>query len=696
MDIGVDIGGTFTDIVLREPTTGSVRAHKVLTDRNQPARSVALGLEEMVGGGSSALGAADRIVHGTTLVANAVIERRGACTGLITTRGFRDVLEMRRENRHDLYDLLFEAPPPLVSRQLRKEVNERIRVDGGVEVRLDPADVRRAILELRDLGMTSLAVCLLHAFRDPVHEQAVAAIARDIDPSLPVSLSTDVAATVGEYERMSTTVINAYVRPIMNEYLGRLVEHLRSRGFSRELLVMLCNGGVAPVETARRFPVRALESGPAAGMMAAARIAAQLGLEKAIGFDMGGTTAKACLIVGRKPQIRTEFEVARSDRYKRGSGYPVAIPAIDMIEIGAGGGSLASVDRLGIIRVGPESAGAHPGPACYGFGGELPTVTDADLLLGYLDPEYFLGGKMPLSREAALRAIKEHVADPLLVDVVTAAWGVHDAVNEAMATAVRVHLAEKGEDPQRFSLIAFGGAGPVHAYALARKLGIRRVVVPPQAGVESALGLITSPLALEVARSHESKVGSLDPAAINALLSELEERARILLTTAEADDEGVTVQVSADMRYVGQTHVLTVGLPVLRLPPDSTQLVRTEFENAYKTQFGGTMAESLDVEIITWRVTAGARTHETLALPRSGQVRSQPMEPSSSRRSIRLSARGEASDCLVYRRQELSAGFTLNGPAIFEEDGSTTVAGVNTRVLVDNIGNLVIQIADVS
>jgi N-methylhydantoinase A/oxoprolinase/acetone carboxylase beta subunit len=558
--MGVDIGGTFTDLVLLDDSAGEWRVAKTLTTPAAPEQAVVTGLRELLVETNLKPAEIDRLIHGTTLVTNAIIERKGAPTGLITTEGFRDVLEIGREHRYDMYDIFIELPKPLVPRHLRLGVRERILDDGSVLIPLDEEGVRQATRQLVAAGVKAVAVCFLHSYANPVHERRAAEIIRAEAPDLWVSLSSEVAPEIREYDRFSTTVANVYVRPLVDRYLATLVDRVRNLGLSCEVLIMLSGGGVATVDTARQFPIRLVESGPAAGALAAAFLAAEAGFPNVLAFDMGGTTAKACLIEDGQPLTAPEFELARAYRFKKGSGLPVKVTVIELIEIGAGGGSIAWVDSLGLLKVGPESAGAEPGPACYGRGGTEPTVTDADLILGYLDPSYFLGGRMRLDRAAAEAAVGR-LAERLGLSLVEAAWGIHEVVTENMAAAARVHGIERGKDIRKFPLFAFGGAGPVHVYRLAQKLGLKRFICPPGAGATSALGLLVAPLAFDFVRSYYGRLDGLDWAVVNRLLAEMEAEGRALLRRAGVPAADIAVARSVDLRYTGQGHEVNVALP---------------------------------------------------------------------------------------------------------------------------------------
>ncbi|MGH6814456.1 MAG: hydantoinase/oxoprolinase family protein, partial [Hyphomicrobiaceae bacterium] len=559
--IGLDIGGTFTDLILADERTHRISLHKCLTTPHDPSIGAFEGLVDLIRQAGIGLGDVDEIVHGTTLVTNTIIERTGVKLGLLTTHGFRDVLEMGTEQRYDIYDLFLRFPDPLVPRRYRLEIPERIDRDGRTIVPIDLDAVQRAAALLTDEGIEALAVSFLHSYRNPAHEQAVRTSIEKEFPALFVSLSSDVAAELREYPRTVTTCANAYVQPSMDRYLARLERELARQGFRGHLRLMHSAGGLISPAAARKFPIRLLESGPAGGGLAAALFGKRAGQDGAISFDMGGTTAKACLVEGGRIDVGSTMEAARVHRFKRGSGLPIRTPVVDMIEVGAGGGSIAGPNEVGLLSVGPRSAGADPGPACYGRGGTLPTVTDANLVLGLYDPEFFLGGRMALDRRAALTAVGA-LGGKIGLSAVETAAGIHKVVAETMAAAVRIHLVEKGKDPRRYALIGFGGAGPAHAAGVARILGIREVIVPPASGAASCLGFLAAPLSFERARSHPIRLADgCDTATIDRILNELEEEGRGLLAEAGVAADDMTVERTADMRLVGQMHEINVPLP---------------------------------------------------------------------------------------------------------------------------------------
>ena len=687
--IGVDIGGTFTDLVWVDEATGAVRVGKLLTTPKDPSQAVEEGVVTLLHEAGAGAAAVRALIHGTTLATNALIERKGARVGLLATAGFRDAVEIGREGRYDMYDLFIDPPVPLVPRQLRVEVAERVLADGAVLRPLDPVQARAAIADLGALGVEAIAICLLHAYRNPVHERALAALCAEILPGIPVSCSSDVVPEIREYERTSTTTANVYVMPLMARYLDDLERKLQELGVPGRLYVMMSAGGIATPETAKRVPIRLVESGPAAGALAAARSARQVGLDRLLSFDMGGTTAKACVIDRGEPLLAREFEVARADRFKKGSGLPIRVPVVELIEIGAGGGSVARVDRMGLLKVGPDSAGADPGPACYGAGGQEPTVTDADLLLGYLDAEFFLGGRMRLDVGAARRAIETRVAAPMNLGVTEAAWGIHRVVNENMAAAARVHGIERGKDLRGYPLFAFGGAGPVHAWQVGRILRVPRVLVPYGAGALSAYGLLAAPLAFDFVRTAPQRLTAADWELINRLFQEMETEGRRILRGAGVPDADVTVRRSAEMRYFGQGHEVDVEIPTGILTPASLQPITSSFETAYRLLYSRTPM-GVPLEALNWRaVISGPSPDLTIT---SGLENGAATAPTAKKhRAAYFPEAGGYVETPVYDRYRLDPGARFAGPAIVEERESTTVIGPGARISVDAHRNLVAE-----
>jgi 5-oxoprolinase (ATP-hydrolysing) len=666
--VGLDIGGTFTDFVLHDGRDRSVLLHKCLTTPHDPSVAALAGLSEMVAAAGIALADVSEIIHGTTLVTNALIERRGARLALLTTKGFRDILEMGTEQRYDIYDLFLKFPQPLVARRHRLEIAARIDRDGRVVVPLNLDQVRAQLRRLMEQGVEAVAVSLLHSYRNPDHERAVGALIAREFPGLFASLSCEVVAELREYPRTATTCANAYVQPLMATYLARLENELVARGFAGRLYLMHSGGGLLEPATARAFPIRLIESGPAGGGLAAAQFGRLAGKENVIAFDMGGTTAKACLVERGRIDVVAMMEAARVHRFKRGSGLPIITPVIDMIEIGAGGGSVAARDEVGLMRVGPHSAGADPGPACYGRGGNEPTVTDANLVLGYYDPAFFLGGRMALDRQAAVKTVAA-LGSAIGLLPVEAAFGIHKVVTENMAAAVRIHLVEKGKDPRRCALVAFGGAGPAHAAGVARILGMREVIIPPACGAASCLGFLAAPLSFERVRSHPVRlVAGFDGAAVDQILRELEAEGRTLLAKAGVVAADVTVERSADMRLVGQMHEINVPLPDARIGESTLGAIHAAFAQVYASRFTAPYGD-MTVEAISFRVRVLGTT-PALALRQSGG-NANAREKCKGVRQAWFG--GQFATTAVYDRYALEPGDRIEGPAIIEEREATTV-----------------------
>jgi N-methylhydantoinase A len=672
--IGADIGGTFTDIVLETPR----RRHsiKLLTTYDAPERALLDGTAALLAEAGLTPADVALFVHGATLATNALIERRGARTALMTTEGFRDVLEMGTESRFDQYDITMDKPPPLAPRRLRLGVPERIAADGEILLPLDADAVRAAAAQFRDEGVESVAIAFLHSYANPTHEQEAAQIVRDEMPGVSLSLSSEVSPEMREYERFSTTIANAYVQPIVASYLLRLDRKLTELGFRCPLFLMLSSGGLTTVDTAVRFPVRLVESGPAGGAIFAAGVAAERGIARMLALDVGGTTAKICLIDDFKPQRAQGFEVARMHRFRKGSGLPLRIPVVEMVEIGAGGGSIAHLDGVGRLTVGPHSAGSEPGPACYGRGGLRPTVTDADLTLGRIDPASFAGGAFSLdpgAAEAALAALGAWGADAQ-----TLALGVSEIVDETMASAARVHAVEQGTALDGRALVAFGGAAPLHAARIAEKLGIDTVIIPRSAGVGSAVGFLRAPIAYEIARSLHQRIDAIDFAALNAMLAQMAGEAHALV--ARGDPAAARSETrTAFARYCGQGYEIPVDVPVRALTPADREGLQAAFEFVYRAQYGG-LVTALPVEILTWRVAVATAPPAQPVLAPPAAARS--VDPAT-RRAVRDPASGETLAFGQFRRADLRPGDRIAGPALIVEDETTTVVSPSFDAMID-------------
>ena len=682
--LGVDIGGTFTDVALE---IGARRySAKVLTTPEAPELAVLDVMRAVIG--EAGLQPADLgiIIHGTTLATNAIIERKGARTALVTTEGFRDTIEIRHENRFEQYDVNIDLPPPLVPRRLRFVVPERLNAQGGVIVQLDEAAVAGLADRLAAAAVESVAIGFLHSFTNPAHEERARELLAARLGGVTFTLSSEVSPEMREYERFSTACANAYVQPMMGRYLANLEERLRDAGFTCPLFLMLSGGGLTTVETAIRFPVRLVESGPAGGAIFAGHIARQCGLGKVLSYDMGGTTAKICLIDDLQPQTSRAFEVARIYRFKKGSGLPLRIPVIEMVEIGAGGGSIARVDRLKRITVGPDSAGADPGPACYRRGGAAPTVTDADLLLGRIDPTGFSGGRMALDRAAADAATQRKIADPLDLALPLAAFGVSEIVDENMANAARVHAIESGKDARGRTLVAFGGAAPLHAARMAEKLGLDRVLIPSNAGVGSAVGFLRAPIAYEIVRSQLQRLDEFDAAAANVLIAAMRAEAEAIVRKGVPlgePRESLTETRSAFMRYRGQGHEISVPLPVRQYRAEDAAELMHAFETAYRRLYSRVIP-GVEVEVLSWLLLLSG------PVPAAGAAAPElppDFTPAPARRRGVFDA--DAADFVevaIYERAALSPGAVIKGPAVIVEDETSTVVSRHFDARIDAFG----------
>ncbi|MEC7647169.1 MAG: hydantoinase/oxoprolinase family protein [Pseudomonadota bacterium] len=679
--LAVDIGGTFTDLVLEKD--GTRHQDKLLTTPAAPEEAVLEGTRRILSESNTPASNVELVIHGTTLATNALIERKGAETGLIATDGFRDSVEIAYEHRFEQYDLYMERPSPLVPRHRRLGVPERIAADGEVLLPLDEDVLAKRARALQGEGIEALAICFLHSYMNAAHEERARDIVSGILPDIAISISSEICPEIREYERMSTVCANAYVQPMMSRYLGRLESGLAKLGLHCPLLLMMSSGGITTVETASRQPIRLVESGPAGGAILAKNIAAQNNLDKVLSFDMGGTTAKITLIDACEPLLSRSFEVARAYRFLKGSGLPLRIPVIEMVEIGAGGGSVAALDDLKQITVGPESAGSDPGPACYDRGNEHATVTDADLVLGRIEPATFAGGKINLAPDKAETAITTEIATPLCLNKEVAAAGIDEIVNENMANAARVHAIEHGKDIADRTLIAFGGAAPLHAARLADKLGIDRVIVPTGAGVGSAVGFLLAPIAYEVVRTRLVDLRQFDPDYVNEIFDDMRSEAEAVVRMGAATDDLIETR-TAYMRYRGQGHEITVRLPSRQLTADDRDLLQNLFDEAYAAHFTRTIP-NLNVEILSWTLTLATESE----LPSSGGgVSTQGAPAPAAHRRLFDPASGNAVDAAIYRRLELEPGQIFEGPAILTEDETSTVIPPNFKAMLNALGEI--------
>ena len=682
--LAADVGGTFTDIAVEHD--GELATTKVLTTKQAPEEGVLAGIGRALAATGLSPGAFDLVIHGTTLATNAIIQRGGARTALLVTEGFRDVVEMAFENRFEQYDIYMDRPAPLVPRHLRIGVTERIDASGNVLIPLDIDALGPVVETLREEAVEAVAVGFLHAYVDGRHERAVRdRLTREM-PDLSISLSSEVSPEIREFERWSTAAANAYVQPLMAGYIARLEQALAGLGFLCPLYLMTSGGGLARPETGRRFPIRLVESGPAGGAILAAHIARQCALDRVLSFDMGGTTAKICLIDDGEPQASRSFEVAREYRFLKGSGLPLRIPVIEMVEIGAGGGSIARIDAMGRLTVGPESAGSDPGPACYSQGGTEPTVTDADVTLGWIDAQGFAGGTITLDADAARMAIEAGPGSALGLDALDGAHGIAEVVVENMANAARVHAVERGKTLGDRTLIAFGGAAPVHAVRLAEKLGIGRILIPRSAGVGSAVGFLRAPVAYEVVRSLYAALDeNFDPQAINALLERMQDEADAIVIAGAPGAKLVRTRM-ADMRYRGQGHEIPVSLPVGPLTPESRAALIEAFEAAYARTYSRTIP-GLTIEAMNWTLRVAAETDPPAPCPPMPDA--LDAEPAATRPLCDPATAGMA-EAPVLRRDDLAPGTGIAGPAVIAEDETTTIVLKSFSASIDALGNILI------
>jgi N-methylhydantoinase A len=683
--LAIDIGGTFTDVVL-ELDSGERVTTKLLTTYAHPGDAVLSGIEDVMQRAGASAGDVGLIIHGTTLATNALIERSGATTALLTTVGHRDALEMAHEDRFEQYDINIDRPKPLVPRYLRLPIRERLDRDGNMLIPLDEDAVKATLPVLDEHNVESVAIGYLHAFVNPEHEQRTAELLHAARPDLSITLASEVCPEIREFERLSTACANAYVRPLMARYLERLAAELQERGYSCPFLMMTSGGGLTTLETAAKFPIRLVESGPAGGAILAQQIAREAGLGRLLSFDMGGTTAKLCLIDDFEPLMSRSFEVDRVYRFKKGSGLPVRIPVIEMVEIGAGGGSIARVDKLNRIQVGPESAGSEPGPAAYGLGGERPAVTDADVHLGRIHAAKFAGGSLQLDTVAAQEAIRRGVCTPLDVELDAGAFGISEVVDENMSAAARAHAAEFGLDLSQRDMIAFGGAGPLHAARLGEKLGVDRVIVPLDAGVGSAIGFLLATVAYEVVRSRRQKLSALDHDLVNQLMSDMHGEALDVVRQGSKSDDLVETR-QAYMRYVGQGHEIAVNLPAGVYDETHGDVFRQAFEAAYTKLYGRTIA-GIDIEVLSWTLTISAPPADVAAAP--DEVEAVAAPEAIAKQSFYDPVMAERVDVPVYLRSDLAPGTNIDGPALITEDQTTTVVTSGFDARVDSRGYIVL------
>lgn len=692
MHVGADIGGTFTDLVLVGDDGATFEFGKILTTPRQPDDAIIEGLDKLLGEAGVARDHVADVLHGTTLFTNALIERKGAVTALITTKGFRDAIEIGREHRYDIYDLRMKRPKPLAPRRLRFELDERVLADGTIRTPLDADEVRALAHTLKQAGVEAVGVSLIHGYANDTHERQVAEILKTEVPEIAVTLSSELVPEIGEYVRSSTVLANVYVKQIAEQYLGRLDSRLqRELALSATLFIMQSDGGLCEIGEGAHAPVRLVESGPAGGALAAAYYGRILGHKDVLAFDMGGTTAKACVIADGVPLVANEFEVDRQYQFKKQSGLPIKVPVIEMIEIGTGGGSIARVDAMRRLQVGPDSAGSEPGPAAYARGGDAPTVTDADLLLGYLDPDFFLGGAMELDMAAAERAVREKIAEPLGLSTLEAAWGIHQLANESMASAARIHTIERGMNITRFPIFATGGAGPVHAFGVASILRSPRVIYPLGAGVMSAIGFLTAPLSMSFARSLPGKIDTLDWTGAAQAIAEMEDQGRTILGRT-IDAGTVSFRRFADMRYVKQGFEVRVPLANDPVSEGYGRVLQDAFEEAYRAIYGHTLPD-VPIEVVSWRIVAEGPKPK-LKLPKAaGSDGSDVSNALKGHRAIYIPARKALAEAPVYDRYRLSSGSNLSGPAIVEERESTVVVNGAGQIRVDENCNLIIDLA---
>lgn len=689
--LGCDIGGTFTDFALIDSDTGGIIIDKCLTVPQDPSEGIKDGVEKLKEMDPEFLQKVEYIIHGTTLVINTLIERKGAKTALITTKGFRDILEIRTEWRYDIYDLAAGFQDPLVPRYLRKEIDERINSQGKIVKKINLREVEKLLQGLDDNGVESTAVCLLHSYINPTHENVIENILSEKYPHISISISSKVLPELREYQRTSTTVANAYVKSLFSRYMKQMRQKLEPLGFRKEIFLMLSNGGLVPANVGESFPVRSIESGPIGGIMLADHLGRLMGKEESknlFSFDMGGTTAKSTLIKdGVMPKSR-DFEVARIDRFKKGSGIPITTPAIELLEIGAGGGSIAKINEMGLLQVGPESSGAEPGPACYGRGGEDPCVTDGDLVLGYLNEDYFLGGEMHLDRHKAIQCIAQRVAKPLNVSVTEAAWGIHNMVNENMALAGQIHIAERGGDPLKTTLVAMGGAGPVHSYGLAKKLKTPKIIIPMRAGVASSLGFFCAPFCYEIVQTFRASLEESVLTDIIAAFNKMKKDAAAYLPMRQNTGK-ISYNLFLDMHYVGQGFDISISLPDLSPNTVTQEYITEAFGKKYEEIYGRRCPDKIEIMNLRVIATIADRPFELETFPVIAAA--TPEQAVKGTRKAYSALKSDYIDYTVYDRYLLSPACEIVGPAIIEERESTTVLGEDAHAYVDERKSIIIN-----
>ena len=692
LKLGVDIGGTFTDIFLTEVNSGKYWVGKKLTTHEDPSIAVINLIDEVLHKAGYEFTHLLQIIHGTTLISNAIIERKGAKIALIVTEGFKDILEIARELRFDMDNLYLEKPLPLIPRSLRIPIKERILSNGTVHIKPEKNQLGKIVNFIKKNEIDSIAICFLHSYANSINEETVAAWIKDLIPHLNLSISSKVSPQIREFERMSTTVANAYVRPLILKYLTSFENILKELNFDGRLYLMLSNGGICTFDFACEYPIKILESGPAAGALAAKYYIKKSVNNNALSFDMGGTTAKICLL--NKGQIMTsnEFEVAREYRFKKGSGIPILGRVVDMIEIGAGGGSIARIDELGLLKVGPESAGSSPGPVCYGNGGKNPTVTDADLILGYLNPEFYLGGKLKLDLNAAKKSLEEKISKKLKISLTEAAWGVHQIVNENMANAAKIHTTERGKDIRAFAMVAFGGAGPVHSYKLAQLLNISTILIPPNAGVTSAFGFLCAPLSFDFVYTFRANLNDLKWQKINSILNNMKQKGLNILSEAGIKKSNIKYELNCDMRFIGQSHEISVKIPFVVVEQKKRQKFKDIFEKEYLRKYSKITSE-MNIEVLNWRI---------IAFSKSPSIQITSLNENKSNLNKNISLKGFRNTYFhenkkylktpVYNRYKLNIGNNIKGPAIIEENESTTIIAPQSSLDVDESLNLHIHV----